>query len=294
MVDADLAYPFYTSIQELHGGHWSHWSRSRASPDVKQVELGVDAQGQPIYLNEDSIAFEFDETNLFRANKFPGYDLYEDGLRANVGARGTIMWDDGRRASLLVGRSLRTETNDAFTEQSGLRRKASDWIVAGQRRAPAGRLARSAAPAWTPTTSPSPAPRPGPTSPPSGAAATSATCATAPTPTTGRRSRTSIVGGEVYLTKNWGVMAYGNRDLDQDAWVIRDLGVVYRDECTRIDFIYRREDTLRGRLGPSESFTIRLTLATLGEPIYAQLTTAAARRPPAGYAKEDLTHEPRA
>ena len=72
----------------------------------------------------------------------------------------------------------------------------------------------------------------------------------------------------MYLTKNWGLTLYGNRDLQQEAWVIRDFGVVYRDECTRIDFIYRKEDVIVGRLGPSESFTVRLTLATLGEPIY--------------------------
>ena len=77
------------------------------------------------------------------------------------------------------------------------------------------------------------------------------------------------VGGEVFLTKNWGLTAYGNRDMVQDAWVVRDIGLVYRDECTRIDVIYRREDTVIGRLGPSESVAVRLTLATLGEPIYA-------------------------
>ena len=40
------------------------------------------------------------------------------------------MWDDGRRANLLVGRSFRTEENAVFTNRSGLRTKASDWIVA--------------------------------------------------------------------------------------------------------------------------------------------------------------------
>ena len=76
------------------------------------------------------------------------------------------------------------------------------------------------------------------------------------------------LGGEIYVTKNWGVTLYGNRDLVQNGWVIRDIGVVYRDDCTRVDFVYRREDTVLNRLGPSESFSIRLTIATLGEPIY--------------------------
>ena len=77
------------------------------------------------------------------------------------------------------------------------------------------------------------------------------------------------LGGEFFITQNWGITAYGNRDMVQNGWVVRDVGVVYRDECTRIEVIYRREDTIVGRLGPSESVAVRLTLATLGEPIYA-------------------------
>jgi LPS-assembly protein len=52
--------------------------------------------------------------------------------------------------------------------------------------------------------------------------------------------------------------------------VIRDVGLIYKDDCTRIDIIYRHEEAVIGRLGPSDSVTIRLTLATLGDPINAQ------------------------
>jgi LPS-assembly protein len=72
------------------------------------------------------------------------------------------------------------------------------------------------------------------------------------------------VGGEVYFAKKYGVSVYGNRDLRRDAWVIRDLGVFYRDDCLRVDVVYRREDIIIGRLRPSNSVTVRLTLATLG------------------------------
>jgi LPS-assembly protein len=70
----------------------------------------------------------------------------------------------------------------------------------------------------------------------------------------------------VPIGKHWGVTAYGNRDLIQKAWVMRDLGVYYRDDCARVDVIYRREDTIIGRLGPVNSIALRLTLATLGSP----------------------------
>jgi hypothetical protein len=49
--------------------------------------------------------------------------------------------------------------------------------------------------------------------------------------------------------------------------VIRDIGVVYRDGCTRLDVIYRQEDLQIGRLGSSTSVNVRLTLATLGGPL---------------------------
>ncbi len=52
--------------------------------------------------------------------------------------------------------------------------------------------------------------------------------------------------------------------------MIRDIGVFYRDDCTRVDVIYRKEDTVIGRLGPTSSISVRLTLATLGGPLYAR------------------------
>ena len=52
--------------------------------------------------------------------------------------------------------------------------------------------------------------------------------------------------------------------MQRDAWVIRDIGAFYRDDCIRVDVIYRREDVIIGRLLPSESVSVRLTLATLG------------------------------
>ncbi len=266
---ADVSYPFFKRYKSFTAV-LEPIVQVALSPDVKQVVLGYDASGAPVYLNEDSLAFEFDETNLFRPNKFPGYDLYEDGLRANVGGRASILWDDGRRASLLIGRSLRTEDNDVFSAASGLRSKSSDWIVAASAEPVRGLsvftrarldsedfdIARAEAGAnvnskWgfgyvrylRDRSSP---------------------VATDPN----GRVENFDLGGEVYLTKNWSLTAYGNRDLQADAWVVRDIGVAYRDECLRLDVYYRREDAIGNRLGATESVGFRLTLATLGEPIY--------------------------
>lgn len=263
---ADISYPlarrFKTSTVVIEPV-----AQLAVSPKVKQVVVGYTAAKAPIYLNEDSVAFEFDETNLFRADKFPGYDLYEDGTRFNVAGRASVFWDDGRRASMLIGRSFRESDDDTFATSSGLARKASDWIVAadaqpmrglsffGRARLDADDLSIQRAEAGANVSM-----KRG-----SGYFRYLRNVADP----NGAKVENLDMGGELYLSKHWGLTAYGNRDLVQDAWVIRDLGVVYRDECTRIDVIYRREDTVIGRLGPTESIAVRLTLATLGGPMYA-------------------------
>ncbi|WP_293677092.1 LPS assembly protein LptD [uncultured Phenylobacterium sp.] len=233
-----------------------------ASPNAKQVVIGRDAAGQPIYLNEDSVAFEFDESTLFRPNKFPGYDLYEDGVRLNVAGRAEVLWDDGRRANFLVGRSFRTERNAVFTDRSGLRTKASDWIVAASAQPIRGLSLFTRARLDSDTLDIHRLE--------AGANASNKYGSgfirylTDDFDINGVKRENLDIGGEIYLSKNYGVSLYGNRDLRNDAWVIRDYGVFYRDDCLRVDVIYRREDTVIGRLLPSESVSVRLTLATLG------------------------------
>lgn len=233
-----------------------------ASPNAKQVVIGRTSAGDPVYLNEDSVAFEFDETTLFRTDKFPGYDLYEDGVRLNLAGRASVLWDDGRRANLLLGRSFRTKQNTVFTARSGLQTKDSDWIVAADAQPFKGvsffararldndnlsihRL-EAGANAYTKWGN------------------GYVRYLTDDFDINGVKRENLDLGGEVYLGKNYGVSVYGNRDLARDAWVIRDVGVFYRDDCLRVDVIYRREDTIVGRLLPSNSVSVRLTLATLG------------------------------
>jgi LPS-assembly protein len=239
-----------------------------ASPSARQIVVSHDATGKPVFLDEDSVALEFDESTLFQANKFPGYDLYEGGLRVNVAGRASVLWDDGRRASLLVGRSFRDKPNTVFSPGSGLTERSSDWIVAGD------------AQPWT------------------GVSFFARTRLDADTlevhrleaganvsrkwgsgyvrylsddqGINGAKIKNADVGGDLNVTQHWGVSAYGNRDLIQNAWVIRDLGVFYKDECIRVDVFYRHEDVIIGRLGSSDRLSIRLTLATLGGPLYGR------------------------
>lgn len=272
---ADISYPLFRRWRDATVV-LEPLAQVAVSPDAKQIVIGRSATGAPIYLNEDSTTFEFDETNLFRANKFPGFDLYEDGARLNVAGRASVLWDDGRRGSLLIGRSFRSQQNEVFTASSGLREKASDWIVAADAQPIRGvslftraRLDGDSLDVHRLE---------------AGANVNLKRASgyvryltddfnaglTDPSNPANTKTKNLDVGGQVLVTQHWGATVYGNRDLIQQAWVIRDLGIFYKDDCLRVDVIYRKEDTIIGRLGPRESISLRLTLATLGGPLYAR------------------------
>lgn len=231
------------------------------SPESRQIVIGYDADG-PIYFNEDSVALEFDETNLFRPNKFPGFDLYEGGLRLNAGGRASVMYDDGRRASLLVGRSFRDERDPAFPVRSGLRTRASDWIVAGEAvpmqglsmfsrarfDSDDGELRRLEAGA-------------------------DVTMARAQGFVRYLRDNEDVTGdqredidfaGDVLIAGNWGVTFRGVRDLERDVWRRQEFGALYKDECLDLRVVWVHEETFNRTLGPSDSVQVRLSLATIG------------------------------
>jgi len=78
--------------------------------------------------NEDSRDFEFDDTNLFREQRFTGFDRVEGGARINYGVRWGGYDRRGGSLSLLVGQSYRFNTDATFTDASGLRGKFSDFV----------------------------------------------------------------------------------------------------------------------------------------------------------------------
>ena len=119
---ADISMPFFKALK----------NGTMILEPLAQVAISPDSDADSRIPNEDSVAFEFDETNLFRVNKSPGFDLYEGGQRVNLGGRLQLNMDDGRNLSFLAGRSLRTKRDDVFPARTGLQAKGSDWIVAAE------------------------------------------------------------------------------------------------------------------------------------------------------------------
>ncbi len=78
--------------------------------------------------NEDSTTFEFDETNLFIPNEFPGLDLWTGGSRSNAGVRGTAFFPNGASVEAILGQEFRTRRDPNFAPGSGVGDERSDIV----------------------------------------------------------------------------------------------------------------------------------------------------------------------
>ncbi len=82
--------------------------------------------------NEDSTLVEFDEGNLFTFSRFPGGDVRENGLRANLGLTYSLLDPGGWSLRIAGGRVFRSEDLGQFSTGSRLAGTRSDWLMAIQ------------------------------------------------------------------------------------------------------------------------------------------------------------------
>ena len=118
---AELRYPL---IRRAAGG-----ATDTLEPVVQLVWSRADSAN---IANEDSLAVDFDEGNLFALNRFPGADAVEDGLRANVGLSWTRRHPGGWNVNGVLGRVFRAENTGQFAPGTGLDGYDSDWLAALQ------------------------------------------------------------------------------------------------------------------------------------------------------------------
>ena len=81
--------------------------------------------------NEDSQDVFIDATNLFNANRFPGYDKIEDESHATYGLRTGLYGDNGYQGEVFLGQSYRFDDDDSdnpFPDGSGLSEQESDVV----------------------------------------------------------------------------------------------------------------------------------------------------------------------
>lgn len=269
----DFSLPFYKPLSNGGSIVLEPLAQVAVGSDSSRVPVVVARNGTTKYLyNEDSATLEFDETNLFSANKSPGFDLYEGGQRVNVGGRATYSRPDGRGGSILVGRSFRSEFDPLLPARTGLQTKSSDWIVSATVTPIVGinafvrtRLDSKTQEIHRIETGVDAYTKRG---------WGSIRYLKDEVDSNGARQENFEARGELKLTKRFSLTTFGQRDMVEDVWRRRDIGMAYQDECIRIDVIYQQEDryasTASGlRLQPDRTIVFRLTLATLGDTGYS-------------------------
>ena len=78
--------------------------------------------------NEDSLSFEFDDTNLFSDNRFGGIDRVEGGSRVTYGLNSGIFGLNSGFSSFFIGQSFRFSKDNDFGTDTGLDDHFSDIV----------------------------------------------------------------------------------------------------------------------------------------------------------------------
>jgi LPS-assembly protein len=101
---------------------------SQTIEPVVMAVAGPKGQNPSTIPNEDSLAFDFSDTDLFVPNRFSGLDRVDGGERIDYGLRAAIYGDQGGSSRMLVGQSYRLQNNGGFLAGSGLESKVSDVV----------------------------------------------------------------------------------------------------------------------------------------------------------------------
>ena len=215
--------------------------------------------------NEDSLGFEFDETNLFTLNRFAGLDRVEPGSRVNYGVKWGIFGDKGGNTVVRVGQTYRMRESSAFALNSGLEGQLSDVVasVAVQPQRYVDLLYR------TRLDKENFAPRRNEV----GAAVGPSTFKVSGTyaffdeiRSTEYSAREQLsLGLATQITRFWRASSGIQYDLQEDETRHVNFGLIYEDECFAFNAVARREFYYDRDLEPTDSIMFTLTFKTLGE-----------------------------
>lgn len=119
LANYEVSYPFVKRFET---------SQMTIAP-VASVTTATNVDNDDDVPNEDSQDFTLDASNIFEANRSPGYDLIEDGSHTTYGIRTGYYTDGGSRAEVFLGQSYRFDDGDnPFSKGSGLSDQQSDYV----------------------------------------------------------------------------------------------------------------------------------------------------------------------
>jgi LPS-assembly protein len=112
------------------------WGTQTIEP-IAQLIFRPNETGIGRFPNEDAQSLIFDDSNLFKVNKFSGWDRVEGGSRANVGVQYTAQFNQGGNVNVLFGQSYQLFGQNSFAVpsstntglESGLDTTRSDYVA---------------------------------------------------------------------------------------------------------------------------------------------------------------------
>ena len=116
------------------GLQWSYplvnrWEHTNALIEpITAVYAGPASGNQRKIPDEDSLSFEFRDTDLFRPDRLAGYDILDTGQRVDYGLKGGLYNDNGGSYRFLLGQSLRAQPNLFLPPGSGAEQRLSDVV----------------------------------------------------------------------------------------------------------------------------------------------------------------------
>jgi LPS-assembly protein len=212
--------------------------------------------------NFDSLTIDLDRSFLFAPVRSPGFDVWEDGARTDVGLMASFNEAGGARGlELFAGRSYRLSGDDRFPAASGVAEDASDWVAEGRLNydwlrlgararldgdtGAANRLdANASVRYWR--------------------ASLAARYTDVAAQAGGSALRELSTTAQFELTSRWTGFYRQLHDLRDDEARRIQAGIIYRDECTLMRIFYQRDNERISTLEPSESIRFEVVLFTLG------------------------------
>jgi LPS-assembly protein len=254
-----------------HGGLELRFPMVRRDPGMTHVlEPVVQAVYAPFghnpddVPNDDSLSVEFDETNLFQPNRFPGRDRVEPGPRLNVGLHYGLLMDNGLEFDATVGQVFRLEDERDFSARSGVTRAVTDFVGAlsvqydpwfsltnrfqfdGDGRARRNEVTAKAS-FWRVD------------------AEAGYTFITADPEAGADEDREEVViATDFALTPNWSLSTSWRRDLVEGQNIRLGGGIRYRNECVDVEFSVARRFTSSDDAPSSTGFGLTVRLLAFG------------------------------
>ena len=253
------------------GAEW-RWPFARSSGTTYQIvepvaqlifsPYGGNSQDIP---NEDSASFEFDDTNLFSANKLPGLDLWESGPRANIGLRYGVFGANGAQFDFVFGQNFRLREDSVFDRATGLGDQQSDyvgrWVLSPSRYIDLTHRFRIDKDNWDFSRNEVY----GKIGIENYEATLSYVRLSEELSESGLEEREEIaLETRLKVYNKWFFEASGRRDLANSNMISSGAALVFENECAEVRLQFKRRFTRDRDIEPSSSFSFRVRLRTFG------------------------------